>query len=130
MVERNLKTGSILALAKAVLAKQAEMVEGDEVAIIVTGKVERDKLPAGELLARHYQATPLDGLVLISLPGTEKELDQQLLALGLRKGRDYEFLGKQSMTSVEREVLEAVLKARPGKPMRILRRTSKVQPRF
>lgn len=130
VIEERLKVGTLFALAQHLEAIQADLLEGDEVAIIVTGRKVRERYTPSQLLARHYMAVPLDGLVMIALTATQQQLKLSLRNLGLSEGRDYEFLGPENLTKIEQESFRRLLRVRPSIPLHIVRRLSKVQPKL
>lgn len=115
----------LLELISVLRGAEARVLGGGEVAIIVSGREPhaRKEDEPGRRLAAHLNATPMDGLVLITVPGREQEIRRDLLARGLREGADYELLDRSSLTSQERMVLQGMMTGTRNS-LRILRKVS------
>ena len=129
-LDRRLKLGSLFALANDLEARQADLLEGEQVAIIVTGEQVRRRWTPAQLLAKHYTAVPIDGLVMIGLAGTAKRLKVDLQRMGLAELRDYEFLGQESLTASELVSFKRLQRVKSGETLFVIRRISRTQPKL
>ena len=129
-IDQRLKIGSLFALATDLQARQADLLEGEQVAIIVTGEKIRQQWTPAQLLAKHYMAVPIDGLVMIGLAGTPQRLKADLRMLGLAERRDYEFLGPESLTASELVSFKRLQRVKKGDTLYVIRRISRTQPKI
>lgn len=115
----------LMELISELRGAEARVLGGSEVAIIICGREahSRKEDEPGRRLAAHLNATPMDGLVFITVPGREQEIRRDLLARGLREGADYEILQRSSLTSQERQVLQGMMTGTRNS-LRILRKLS------